>query len=64
MVGFSQKAKIIHTTKGQKKKEIIFFYGKTTTLSWVLDQWRWVEGYHFLNYTTKFGTNFIINMTA
>jgi hypothetical protein len=32
------------------------------TLGWDLDQWRWVDGYCFLNYTTKSGRDSIINM--
>lgn len=64
MVGFFHKVKIIHTTKGQEKEEIVFFYGKMATLSWDMDRWRWVQGYGFLNYTTRFERDSIINMTA
>lgn len=46
MVGFFHKIEIMHTTRGQKKHEISFFYGKTTTPSW-----RWVKGWYFLDYT-------------
>lgn len=33
------------------------------TLRWNLDHWRWVKGFLFLNYTTKFGRDFVLNMT-
>ena len=55
-LGFFHKVKIIHTTRGPKKEgkkeEITYFYGETATLSWDPDRWRWVDGYHYLNYTT------------
>lgn len=35
--------------------------GKEATLSWDLDWWQWVEGYHFLDYTSKLGRDSIIN---
>lgn len=30
-------------------------------MGWHPECWRWVEGYHFLNYNTKFGRDFAIN---
>lgn len=44
-----------------KGKEIASFFGKEATLIWDLDWWRWVEGYHFFNYTSKLGRDVIIN---
>ena len=52
---FLHEVKIIHTSKGQKKGEIKFFYGKMTTLNWDSDYWHWRKGYHFFNYILKFG---------
>ena len=50
---------ITYTIKGpkkqEKKEETTFFYDKETTLSWDPNWWQLVEGYRFLNYTTKFG---------
>jgi hypothetical protein len=58
--------KIIHTTGGPKKEggkeEIIFFYGETAALSWDPDQWWWVDGYHYLDYTTQLGRDSSINI--
>ena len=32
--------------------------------TWDLDCWRWIDGIHFLNYTTtKFGRDLVINRT-
>lgn len=45
-----------------KKEEITFFYGKEATLGWNPDRWRWVEGLHFLNFTTKFERDLVINL--
>lgn len=65
MVGFFHEVKIIHTTRGPKKEgkneEIILFYGKTATFGQDPDCWQWVDGFHFLNYTTKFSKDSIIN---
>lgn len=36
----------------------MFMCGKLATLGW---EWRWAEGYYFLNYTTKFGRDSVIN---
>ena len=36
--------------KAPKRRNHLFFYGKTTTFGWDPDYWRWVDGYHFLNY--------------
>ena len=50
------------TEKGrEKKEEIMFFYGKIATLEWDPDRWRWMDGGHFLDYTTKDGRDFIGN---
>lgn len=59
------RVKTIYTmaTREQKQKETSFFYGKTNTLNGDLDGWRWVEGWHFLNYTTKY-KGFVINWTS
>jgi hypothetical protein len=59
--GYFHEVKIIHTNRGPKKKEgeekeeVIFFYGKVTTLPWDPDRWRWGDGGRFLDYTTKKG---------
>lgn len=58
------QVKTIHTTREQKQKEASFFYGKTSTLSGDLNRWSWVEGWHFLNYNTKFNKGFVINWTS
>lgn len=63
--GLLHHVKIIYATKGSnkedKKEEIALFYGKETTLGWNMDQWRWVKGLHFFNFTTEFGRESIIN---
>lgn len=63
---FFHHVKITHAAKGpkkdDKKEEIFFFYSKESILKWNLDWSRWAEGYHFLNYTTKFHIDSIINM--
>lgn len=64
--GFFLKVKIIRTNAGPKKeeeKELItfFLYGKLATLSWDPDQWRWIDGGRFLDYTTKDCREPIIN---
>lgn len=65
MVGFLHKVKITSIDKGPQKKgkikEVVFFYGKMATLGWDPDCRRWVDGLCFLNYTTKFGRDFVIN---
>lgn len=43
--------------------DITFFYGKTATLGWDPDMWRWIERCCFLNYTTKLGREFITKCT-
>ena len=48
MASFFHKVEIIHTTRGQKKEEIIFFYGKMASLKWNPNRGRWVEGIAFL----------------
>lgn len=53
---FSIKVETICTTRGMRKEEITFFYGKTPTLSWDPNWWQWMDGSRFLNYTTKFGS--------
>lgn len=64
--GFSHQVKIIYVFKGPKEnckqEKIAFFYGKEATMGWNPDCWRWVEGFHFPNYTTKFGRDLVINM--
>lgn len=62
MSGFFHHVKVMYTTRGWKKEEITFFYGKLTTLKWDPHRWRWVGGFYFLNYTTKMGRDGIINM--
>ena len=37
------------------KEKFIFFYGKLATLGWHPDLWQWIDGGHFLDYTTKDG---------
>ena len=63
--GFFHKVKIIHTNREPKREgkreEIIFFYGKLDTLGWDRDRWRWIDGGHFLDYTTKDGRDNILN---
>ena len=49
--------------KEGEKEAITFFYGKTATLRWDPDRWRWVEGCRFLNYTTKSGRDLITKRT-
>ena len=39
---------------------ITFFYGKTATLRWDSDRWRWTNGSRFFNHTTKMGRNSVI----
>ena len=67
MEGFFHEVKVIFINRGPKqegkKNEVLFFYGKVTTLGWDPDIWRWVDGGHFLNYTTKDGRDSIINRT-
>ena len=66
--GYFHKVKIIRTKRGPTKEgereEIIFFYGKLATLGWDPDRWRWIDGGHFLDYTTKGGRDAIINQNA
>ena len=63
--GIFHVVKNMHTTRGPKKdkeedkEEITFFYGKVATLTWDPDRWRWGDGGHFLNYTTKSGREII-----
>ena len=38
-----------------------YLYEKKTTLGWNPDQRRWVDGYRFLNYTTKLGIEVVNN---
>ena len=63
--GYFHKVKVIHTYRRLKKEgereQIIFFYGNLATLGWDLDRWRWIDGGHFLDYTTKDGRDSIIN---
>lgn len=47
--------------RGGKRKKIIFFYVEVASLEWDLDRWRWMDGDHFLNYTTKDGKEPISN---
>ena len=65
IIGFFNEVKIIYTTRCSKNEdeemEIIFFYGKTTTLCWDSDRWHWKDSSHFLNYTSKIGKDSIIN---
>ena len=69
MDGFFYEVKVIRTYRGPKdkgeeekyKEEIIFFYGKVATLGWDPDRWRWSNGSHFLNYSTKSGREAIVN---
>ena len=57
--GCFHEVKIIPTTRGPKevKEEdrltITFFYGKTATLRWDLDRWRWMDGSRFLTTQPK-----------
>lgn len=44
----------------EEEEEIAFSYGIEATMGWNSDMWRWVEGYHFVNYTTKFGRGAIL----
>lgn len=48
--------------KVEKQDEISILYGKEATLEWDLDRWKWVKGYASLNYTTKLGRDYFINM--
>ena len=63
--GIFHVVKNMHTTRVPKKdkeedrEEITFFYGKVATLTWDPDRWRWGDGGHFLNYTTKSGREII-----
>ena len=63
--GYFHKIKVIHTNRGPKiegkREEIIMFYGKLATLGWDPGRWRWVNGGHVLDYTTKDGRDYIIN---
>lgn len=52
----------MYTTRGWKKEEITFFYGKLATLKWDPHRWRWAGDFRFLNYTTKMGRDGTINM--
>ena len=45
------------------KEEVVFFYGKMTTLGWDPDWWRWADNGHFLDYNTKAGLDSITNRT-
>ena len=67
MDGFFHEVQVIHNARGNKKegekKAITFFYGKTTTLQWDPDRWRWVGRCHFLDYTTKIGREYITKRT-
>lgn len=65
MACFFHEVKVIHINRGPKRdggKEEIIFYGKVATLSWDAQYWHWIDGGRFLNYTTKDGSEFIINM--
>ena len=59
------EVKIIFTNRRPKKEgeknEVMFFYSKEATPGWNPDRWRWVDGGHFLDYTTKAGRDSIIN---
>ena len=57
------EVKIFHTTRGQRKHEISFFYSKMPTLRWDPGHWRWPHAWHFLDYTTKFARELVINQT-
>ena len=65
MNGSYHKVKIMRINRGSTregvKEEVVFFYGKMATLGWDLDRWRWADGGHFLDYTTKAGWNSITN---
>ena len=67
MDGLFHEVRVIHTSRGNKKEgekeAITFFYGKTATLQWDPDRWRWVEGCYFLDYTTKIGREYITKKT-
>jgi hypothetical protein len=67
MNGSYHKVKIIRTNRGPTKdgvkEEVVFFYGKVATLGWDPDRWRWADGGHFLDYTTKAGRDSITNRT-
>lgn len=62
---FFHHVKIMHTTRGPmregKKEDVTFFYGNEANLFWNSNHWQWREGLGFLNYTTKFGRDTIIN---
>ena len=63
--GSYHKIKVIRTNRGPtidgEREEVVFFYGKLTTLGWDPDRWRWINGGKFVNYTTKDGRDSIIN---
>ena len=65
MYGSYHKVKIIQTNRGPTregvKEEVTFFYGKVASLGWDPDRWRWADGDHFLDYTTKAGRDSIAN---
>ena len=67
MNGSYYEVKIMHTNRGPiregVKEEVVFFSGKVATLGWDPDRWRWANGGHFLDYTTKAGRDSITNRT-
>lgn len=48
------------TIKRKKMKEIGLFYCIEAIMGWNPDRLRWVKGYRFLNYTTKFKREVIL----
>lgn len=63
MTWFFQEVKIIHTNRGPEidGEKVVFLCGKVATLYWDLDRWWWIDGGHFLNYTSKDGQVSVIS---
>lgn len=62
MVGnFQQVTVFARTIQGQKKHDISLVYSRTRTLQCNPERLRWVDGYTFNEYFTKFGRDTILD---
>jgi hypothetical protein len=46
----------------KRKRKLLSSTTKRPCVGWDPNWWRWVRAYHFLNHTTQFGRDSVINM--
>jgi hypothetical protein len=59
VVGFINRIRVETVTRGPKKKKILLFFGKTSTLTWDPSRVEWSNGKPFMSYTTKMGCDLL-----